>query len=215
MQSTETDRDAAQADQGLQQGSTATGAQTQPDTATTEADAAQAEAAADAAIQLEIEKRKARAAKFGIPQDTATASAAAEKEKEEQAKDSDEVKRKRAERFGLTMPTEAETAEKQQGGGGEGDDARVKKVIAPSRSKEELHPPLTVRSTDPLPRADPRAARLGPRLEPPHLQHQKARPDVQVLRPIERNRRDGPRCGGCGQDCAGSGGSRTRCGCRG
>ncbi|GAA5886639.1 hypothetical protein JCM3774_005512 [Rhodotorula dairenensis] len=144
--STETDRDAQHADQGLKTGSEVQQteqAQTDTATATTETDAAAAAAAADEeeAIRIEMEKRKARAAKFGTADSAsaatapATATAAGKKEPAGGAvDDSEEVKRKRAERFGTELPTPAAPAagdvQKSEANQQQNGDAKVKKSLA-------------------------------------------------------------------------------------
>lgn len=139
--STETDRDAQHADEGLKTGTTAAAAggdegapagevgQNDDDKKAAEEAAA---AAAEEAVRVEMEKRKARAAKFGTAEPASSSTAAADKKEPAggAVEDSEEVKRKRAERFGTTLPAAAAEGEtkKPEGNEQQNGDAKVKKV---------------------------------------------------------------------------------------
>lgn len=134
--STETDRDAQHADEGLKTGTTpAGGDEGAPAAGEVGQNDDDAKKAAEEAIRIEMEKRKARAAKFGIPESASSSSTAADKKEPAggAVEDSEEVKRKRAERFGTTLPAAAAATEgvtKKTEGGDEqqNGDAKVKKV---------------------------------------------------------------------------------------
>ena len=135
--STETDRDAQHADEGLKTGTTTVDAAGDERAAAGEVGqndddkkAAEEAAAAEEAVRIEMEKRKARAAKFGIPESASSSTTADKKEPAGGAvEDSEEVKRKRAERFGTTLPATAEgESKKSEGDEQQNGDAKVKKV---------------------------------------------------------------------------------------
>lgn len=132
--STETDRDAQHADEGLKTGTTTAGGDEGAPAAAGEVGQNDDDKAAEEAIRIEMEKRKARAAKFGTAEPALSSTAATTSKKEPAGgavEDSEEVKRKRAERFGTTLPAAAATdgeTKKPEGNEQQNGDAKVKKV---------------------------------------------------------------------------------------